>query len=149
MGTFTRIRTALETTCFGIRRHYDSEVRINDAHTLLHSTSLKTNLHLSALHGFKLTEGLFGAGAILYDARQLFDSHNAKADELLRNVASALPDAVATCLLAAGDELNPIRQAALMKVRISNDALGRSVLSIFIFADSFGRMYHAMIMQVN
>lgn len=58
-----------------------------------------------------------GAGAILYDARQLFDSHNAKADELLRNVASALPDAVTTCLQAAGAELNPIRQAALMKVR--------------------------------
>ena len=64
-----------------------------------------------------MLRGDAGAGAILYDARQLFDSHNAKADELLRNVASSLPDAVATCLQAAGAELNPIRQAALMKVR--------------------------------
>lgn len=55
-------------------------------------------------------------GSILYDARQLFDSHNAKADELLRSVATALPEAVITCLQAAGAELRPIRQAALMKV---------------------------------
>ena len=56
-------------------------------------------------------------GAVLYDARQLFDGHNAKADVLLRSVAEALPEAVATCLDAAGAELSPLRQAALLKVR--------------------------------
>jgi hypothetical protein len=56
-------------------------------------------------------------GAVLYDARQLFDGHNAKADVLLRSVAEALPEAVATCLEAAGAELSPLRQAALLKVQ--------------------------------
>ena len=56
-------------------------------------------------------------GAVLYDARLLFDGHNAKADVLLRSVADALPEAVATCLDAAGAELLPLRQAALLKVR--------------------------------
>ena len=59
-------------------------------------------------------------GAVLYDARQLFDGHNAKADVLLRSVAGALPEAVATCLDAAGAELSPLRQAALLKVPVSH-----------------------------
>jgi len=35
---------------------------------------------------------------------------------LLRSVAEALPEAVATCLDAAGADLSPLRQAALLKV---------------------------------
>jgi len=57
------------------------------------------------------------AGATLYDARELFDAHNPRADGLLRSIASELPAAVATCAAAAAAELDPVRQAALLKVR--------------------------------
>ena len=57
------------------------------------------------------------AGALLYDARALFDAQDARADEVLRSIAGALPDAVRTCAAAAGAELHPARQAALLKAR--------------------------------
>ena len=57
------------------------------------------------------------AGALLYDAQALFDAQDARADEVLRSIAGALPAAVLTCLAAAGAELNPARQAALLKAR--------------------------------
>lgn len=57
-----------------------------------------------------------GAGALLFDARQLFEQQNAKADEALRSIVGQLPEAVASCVDAAGADLDPIRQAALMKV---------------------------------
>ena len=56
------------------------------------------------------------AGALLYDARELFDQQNAKADEGLRGIVQALPEAVATCVDAAQAELEEPRQVALMKV---------------------------------
>ena len=55
-------------------------------------------------------------GALLYDARQLFDAGEARADEVLRSIAEELPAAVTTCVEAAAAELEPARQAALMKV---------------------------------
>jgi len=57
------------------------------------------------------------AGALLYDARELFDQQNAKADEGLRSIVQSLPEAVATCVDAAQAELDEPRQIALMKVR--------------------------------
>jgi hypothetical protein len=36
---------------------------------------------------------------------------------VLRGIAGALPEAVRTCLAAAGAELAPARQAALLKAR--------------------------------
>ncbi len=57
------------------------------------------------------------AGALLYDARELFDQQNAKADEGLRSIVHSLPEAVATCVDAAQAELEEPRQIALMKVR--------------------------------
>ena len=56
------------------------------------------------------------AGAMLFDARQLFDQREAKADAALRAIASRLPEAVATCLDAAAADLDAPRQAALLKV---------------------------------
>ena len=56
------------------------------------------------------------AGALLFDARQLFEQQNAKADEALRSIVGQLPEAVTSCVDAAGADLDPIRQAALMKV---------------------------------
>ena len=57
------------------------------------------------------------AGALLYDARGLFDQQNAKADEGLRSIVHSLPEAVATCVDAAQAELEEPLQIALMKVR--------------------------------
>ena len=58
----------------------------------------------------------FLAGALLFDARQLFDQQNAHADEALRSIVGNLPEAVGSCVEAAGADLDPIRQAALLKV---------------------------------
>ncbi len=52
----------------------------------------------------------------MYDARELFDQQNAKADEGLRSIVQSLPEAVATCVEAAQAELEEPRQVALMKV---------------------------------
>jgi len=57
------------------------------------------------------------AGALLFDARQLFEQQNARADEALRSIVGQLAEAVTTCVDAAAAELDPVRQAALMKVR--------------------------------
>ena len=56
------------------------------------------------------------SGALLFDARQLFEQQNARADEALRSIVEQLPQAVATCVDAAGADMDPLRQAALMKV---------------------------------
>lgn len=56
------------------------------------------------------------SGALLFDARQLFEQQNAKADEALRSIVGQLPEAVTSCVDAAGADMDPIRQAALMKV---------------------------------
>lgn len=56
------------------------------------------------------------AGATLYDVRQMFDACNVKADEALRSIVRQLPEAVSTCLEAAGAAVDPARQAALLKV---------------------------------
>lgn len=97
---------------------------------------------------------------MLYDARQLFDAHNAKADVLLRSVAGALPEAVATCLDAAGADLSPLRQAALLKVPdISSSfqsvsaAFGtctttRRTMSSFAFADGLSAALPVLLMTV-
>ena len=55
-------------------------------------------------------------GALLFDARQLFEQQNAGADQALRSIVGQLPQAVATCVDAAGAEMDAVRQAALMKV---------------------------------
>ena len=68
------------------------------------------------------------AGALLYDARELFDAQNAAlADEGLRAIVGQLPAAVATCVDAAQAELDPTRQAALIKAR----SVGSLALSCF------------------
>ncbi|KAL3162570.1 hypothetical protein ABBQ38_008623 [Trebouxia sp. C0009 RCD-2024] len=59
--------------------------------------------------------GSTAPGALLFDARQLFEQQNARADEALRSIVGQLPQAVATCVDAAGAEMDSIRQAALMK----------------------------------
>eukprot|EP00891_Asterochloris_glomerata_P007024 jgi/Astpho2/7024/e_gw1.00107.12.1_t len=59
--------------------------------------------------------GSTAPGAMLFDARQLFEQREAKADAALRAIASRLPEAVATCLDAAAADLDAPRQAALLK----------------------------------
>lgn len=61
-------------------------------------------------------------GALLFDARQLFEQQNAGADQALRSIVGQLPQAVATCVDAAGAEMDAVRQAALMKVPSSHGA---------------------------
>lgn len=56
------------------------------------------------------------AGALLFDARSLFDQQNPKADEVLRSIIDVLPTAVGNCVEAAGAELDVSRQSALLKV---------------------------------
>lgn len=63
------------------------------------------------------------AGALLFDARSLYDQKSPKADELLRGILDSLPEAVATCTDAAGAELDPVRQAALLRVCALNGTL--------------------------
>ena len=53
---------------------------------------------------------------MLYDARRLFDSGSARADDVLRSIVGQLPEAVRTCLDAALAELDILRQRALLKV---------------------------------
>ena len=52
----------------------------------------------------------------MFDARQLFEQQNARADEALRSIVGQLAEAVTSCVDAAAAELDPVRQAALMKV---------------------------------
>lgn len=61
-------------------------------------------------------------GATLFDARQMFDTQDVKADEFLREIVSdgRLPEAVETCANAALSDFDPIRQKALLKVRSSS-----------------------------
>ena len=47
----------------------------------------------------------------------MFDQQNARADEVLRSIVASLPEAVATCVDAAGEEFNVPRQTALLKVQ--------------------------------
>ena len=56
------------------------------------------------------------AGALLFDARQSFEQQKASADEALRSIVGQLAEAVTSCVDAAGAELDPVRQAALLKV---------------------------------
>ena len=53
---------------------------------------------------------------MLYDARRLFDSGSARADDVLRSIVCKLPEAVRTCLDAALAEHDVLRQRALLKV---------------------------------
>mmetsp|Transcript_15272 Transcript_15272/g.46155 ORF Transcript_15272/g.46155 Transcript_15272/m.46155 type:complete len:862 (+) Transcript_15272:225-2810(+) len=59
--------------------------------------------------------GSTAPGAVLYDARELFDEHSPRADGLLRSIAAELPAAVAACVSAAVADLDPLRQAQLLK----------------------------------
>jgi hypothetical protein len=78
----------------------------------------KSTYRTSALQNpFIRLMGDVEAGALLYDARDMFDKQNAKADEVLRSIVNSLPEAVATCAAAAAAELDPLRQTALLKVR--------------------------------
>ena len=61
------------------------------------------------------------AGALLFDARCLFDQEEARADEVLRSIATDLPEAVGTCAAAAAADHSPARQAALLKVACQLD----------------------------
>lgn len=67
-------------------------------------------------------------GALLFDARRLYESRDARAAAELLEVLHAgdLPTAVATCLLAAAAELEPQKQEALMQA----GCYGRAFLAL-------------------
>eukprot|EP00878_Enallax_costatus_P027161 GHUV01029216.1.p1 GENE.GHUV01029216.1~~GHUV01029216.1.p1 ORF type:complete len:582 (+),score=119.59 GHUV01029216.1:259-2004(+) len=62
--------------------------------------------------------GSTAPSAQLLDARDLFDSGNAKADKILRQMGGHLQEAVQGCATAAGLELDVTRQKALLKAAI-------------------------------
>ncbi|XP_015880079.3 protein VACUOLELESS1 [Ziziphus jujuba] len=66
------------------------------------------------------TESIFKIGstspaALLYDALDHFDRRSAKADENLRLIRSSLPEAVESCIDAAGHEFDVLRQRTLLR----------------------------------
>eukprot|EP01103_Thecamoeba_quadrilineata_P021359 TRINITY_DN9791_c0_g1_i1.p1 TRINITY_DN9791_c0_g1~~TRINITY_DN9791_c0_g1_i1.p1 ORF type:complete len:831 (-),score=151.81 TRINITY_DN9791_c0_g1_i1:20-2512(-) len=69
----------------------------------------------------KFTEDIFKIGstsssALLYDAREHFDSKNPKADENIRSITKAeLHQAVRNCTIAASEQWSPSLQKALLK----------------------------------
>mmetsp|Transcript_12464 Transcript_12464/g.35002 ORF Transcript_12464/g.35002 Transcript_12464/m.35002 type:complete len:872 (-) Transcript_12464:151-2766(-) len=58
--------------------------------------------------------GSTSPGAALFDARTLFEQHNAKSDEYLRRINS-LSEAITCCCDAAAAEINTSRQKLLLK----------------------------------
>ena len=80
--------------------------------------------------GLAVSHAAAPAGALLYDARELFDQQNAKADEGLRGIVQTLPEAVATCVDAAQAELEEPRQVALMKVGGRAEAGSPSLMKV-------------------
>lgn len=78
------------------------------------------------------TESIFKIGstspaALLYDALDHFDRRSAKADENLRLIRSSLPEAVETCIDAAGHEFDISRQRTLLRAA----SYGRAFCSHF------------------
>lgn len=63
-----------------------------------------------------LSPGSTAPGALLLDARKLFDEHSHKADEVLRSIAGQLPQAVHACADAALALQPTTAQVALLKV---------------------------------
>ncbi|EFJ45438.1 hypothetical protein VOLCADRAFT_105988 [Volvox carteri f. nagariensis] len=63
--------------------------------------------------------GATSPAAQLWDARALYDDQNPRCDKILRNIQDSgpafLPAAVSTCIQAAGHDINPVRQRALMR----------------------------------
>ncbi|PKI55713.1 hypothetical protein CRG98_023929 [Punica granatum] len=59
--------------------------------------------------------GSTSPAALLYDALDHFDRRSAKADENLRLIRSSLPEAVETCIDAAGHEFDVSRQRTLLR----------------------------------
>ncbi|KAI8900653.1 Vps16, N-terminal region-domain-containing protein [Globomyces pollinis-pini] len=59
--------------------------------------------------------GSTASSAILYDARELFDRKNPKADEHIRSIGVFLTQAVDGCIEAAGNELDVGLQKSLLK----------------------------------
>ncbi len=63
-----------------------------------------------------LQPGSTTAAAQLWDARDLFEQQNARADRMLRGLSpEELKEAVSVCIEAAGKELNISRQKALLR----------------------------------
>lgn len=62
-----------------------------------------------------LRPGSTSPGTQLLDARELLDSGAPRADKALRLLADRLPAAVSQCIEAAGADLSPARQKALLR----------------------------------
>ncbi|KAI9106064.1 Vps16, N-terminal region-domain-containing protein [Phlyctochytrium arcticum] len=59
--------------------------------------------------------GSTAPGAILFDAFDHFEKKSPRADENIRSIRSELTEAVDSCLDAAGHEIHPTRQRALLR----------------------------------
>mmetsp|Transcript_38830 Transcript_38830/g.91850 ORF Transcript_38830/g.91850 Transcript_38830/m.91850 type:complete len:845 (+) Transcript_38830:58-2592(+) len=59
--------------------------------------------------------GSCAPGAMLFDALDLYDKHDAKADDNIRAIQHALPEAVDTCVDAAKQEMDVTLQEQLLK----------------------------------
>eukprot|EP00850_Spirogloea_muscicola_P020034 SM000206S06243 [mRNA] locus=s206:68260:73829:+ [translate_table: standard] len=71
--------------------------------------------------------GSTAPGALLFDALDHFDKRSAKADESLRSIGAALPEAVEACIDAAGHEFDIDVQRTLLRAA----AYGRAFCSTF------------------
>ncbi|PIA41558.1 hypothetical protein AQUCO_02200179v1 [Aquilegia coerulea] len=101
-----------------VQYFYDEPVKLIpecDGVRILSNTSMEF-LHIvpaSTVSIFKI--GSTEPAALLYDALDLFDKRSAKADENLRLIRNALPEAVEACIDAAGHEFDVARQRTLLR----------------------------------
>ncbi|KIX08743.1 uncharacterized protein Z518_03400 [Rhinocladiella mackenziei CBS 650.93] len=74
---------------------------------------------------FKL--GSTSAASVLWDSIELLEKGSPKADENIQRIKPLLPDAVETCIRAAGHEFNPNLQKQLLRAA----SFGKSVLDLY------------------
>ncbi|KAJ2020549.1 Vacuolar protein [Coemansia sp. RSA 455] len=71
--------------------------------------------------------GSTSAAALLYDALDGIRAHSSRADETVRSIRDDMPQAVDTCIAAAGSEPVPELQQSLLRAA----SLGKSFLPVF------------------
>ncbi|KAJ2840805.1 Vacuolar protein [Coemansia sp. 'formosensis'] len=71
--------------------------------------------------------GSTSAAALLYDALDGIRAHSSRADETVRSIRDDMPQAVDTCIAAAGSEPVPDLQQSLLRAA----SLGKSFLPVF------------------
>jgi hypothetical protein len=113
-----------------VKFYYDDQVHVVPD---LDGVRLLTNEACEFLHKvpdaledvFKL--GSTSAASVLLDSIELLEKKSPKADENIQRIKPSLPEAVETCIQAAGHELNPALQKQLLRAA----SFGKSVLDLY------------------